>query len=73
MGRCGTVVHSLCKKSYRLILQPATRDIQCALASSLSSSLAVNGVCGAALGMPSVSPPFLVHTDGVQQLHHMAY
>lgn len=27
---------------------------------------------GAALGMPSVGPPFLVPTDGDQQLHHMA-
>lgn len=44
MGRCGTGVHSLCKKGYRLILQPATGDSPCVLALSLGSSLVVNGV-----------------------------
>lgn len=44
MGRCGTVVHSLCKKGYRLILQPATGDNPCLLALLLGSSLVVNGV-----------------------------
>lgn len=43
MGCCGTVLHSVLK-GYRLILQPTTRDNQCALASLLGSSLVVNGV-----------------------------
>lgn len=43
MGRSGTG-GALCVKRATDLLQPATRDSQCALASSLSSYLVVNGV-----------------------------